>query len=54
MAMRVEGIGIKGNVLREMAEQIVYQSHMVVSINTGKFYPFATEDMVVREVNSKL
>jgi len=54
MTVGVKGIRIKGNALREMLKQIVYQSHMVVSVNIVELYPVADEDMVIREINSKV
>jgi len=27
---------------------------MVISINTGKLYPLATEDLIIRQINPKV
>jgi Tfp pilus assembly protein PilP len=40
--------------VREIVDKIVNQAHMVVGINTGKLYPVTDEDLVIREIGSKV
>lgn len=53
MAPRVYKIGIKANKVREIMNQIVNYTHVIVAVNTGKLYPLAAENLVIGETNSK-
>ena len=38
--------------MREVAEQVVDQTHMVIGVMPSKLYPVATKDLVIGQVNS--
>ena len=52
-ATRIDKEGVKAGDVGEIMHQIVNQAHVVVGIITGKLYPVADEDLVVREKNPK-
>jgi hypothetical protein len=40
--------------MRKFVDKIVNHIHMVVGIMSGKLYPVAAENLLVREVDSKI
>jgi hypothetical protein len=45
-------IRVPGNTMRKVADQVINQAHVVVSIRTAELYPVANKNLVIGEIDS--